>query len=60
MVEDGELLMEGEVFQSQPRAVPVAGAEEQENASEDGHRYLHLGSWSTSQGWNVAYAGEGT
>ncbi len=38
--EDGELLPEGEIFQSQLRTVPEEGAEEQEDDSEDGHRDL--------------------
>jgi len=42
-VEDGELLMEGEIFQIQRRAVPEEGAEEQKDDSEDGHRGLPLG-----------------
>src|SRR2546422_8008181 len=33
---------EGDIFQSQPRAVPEEGTEEQEDNSEDGHRALHL------------------
>lgn len=32
--EDGELLTEGKIFQSQMRAVPEEGAEEQEEDSE--------------------------
>ena len=40
MAEDGELLPEGEIFQSQLRAVPEEGAEEQEDDSEDGYRCL--------------------
>ena len=37
---DGELLTEGEIFKSQPRAVPEEGMEEPEDDSEDGHRAL--------------------
>ena len=36
--EDGKLLPEGGIFQSQLRAVPEEGAEEQEDDSENGHR----------------------
>ena len=35
--EDCELLTEGKIFQSQLRALPEEGAEEQEDDSEDGH-----------------------
>ena len=35
-------MTEGDIFQSQPRAVPEEGMEEQEDNSEDGHRALHL------------------
>ncbi len=38
--EDGELLTEGEIFQSQLRTAPEEGAEEQEDDLEDGHRDL--------------------
>ena len=40
MAEEGELLTEGEIFQSQVRAVPEEGAEEQEDDSEGEHRDL--------------------
>ncbi len=40
VAEDGKLLTEGEILQSQLRAVPEEGAEEQEDDSEDGHRDL--------------------
>jgi hypothetical protein len=59
VAEDGELLMEGEIFQSQLRAVPEEGAEEQEDDSEDGHRGLHLDKWVKVSGV-VEYAGDGT
>jgi hypothetical protein len=39
-VENGELLTEGEILQSQLRTVPEEGAEEQEDDSEDRHRDL--------------------
>jgi len=50
VAEDGKLLPEGEIFQSQLRAVPEEGAEEQENDSEDGHRGLPLGNLADSSG----------
>ena len=40
VAEDGKLLPEGEIFQSQLRPVPEEGAEEQEDDSENGHRGL--------------------
>ena len=43
VAEDGELLTEGEIFQSQLRAVPEEGAEEQEDDSENGHREVRQG-----------------
>ena len=43
MAGDGELLTEGEIFQSQLRTAPEEGTEEQEDDSEDGHRGLPLG-----------------
>ncbi len=41
--EDGELLPEGEILQSQLRTVPEEGAEEQEDDSENGHREVRQG-----------------
>jgi len=41
-LQEGELPAEGEILQSQPRAVPEEGTEEQEDDSEDGHLGLHL------------------
>jgi hypothetical protein len=38
--EDGELLTECEIFQSQLRAISEDRTEEQEDDSEDGHRDL--------------------
>jgi len=37
VAKDGELLTEGEIFQSQLRAASEEGTEEQKNDSEDGH-----------------------
>ncbi len=39
-LQNGELLPEGEIFESQLRTVREEGAEDQENDSEDGHRDL--------------------
>jgi hypothetical protein len=48
--EDGELLTEGETLQSQLRAVPEEGAEEQQDDSEDGHRCPLLGKLADRSG----------
>ena len=58
MAEDGKLLPEGEIFQSQLRAVPEEGTEEPEDNSDDGDRGLHLDKWVKKSGV-VEYAGEG-
>jgi hypothetical protein len=40
--ENGDLLPEGEIFQSQPRAAPEESTAEQEDDLEDGHQWLPL------------------
>jgi len=47
---DGELLAQGEVFESQSGAVLEEGVKEQEDDAEHGHGWLHLGKLADSSG----------
>src|SRR5712692_6386903 len=60
VAENGELLPEGEIFQSQLGTVPEEGTDEQEDDSEVGHRCLPLGKLADRSGWCGEYAAEGT